>query len=202
MRLFSIVMIMLIAFAQVLAEEQDSNVEIIGKVLEQRTSVFQSMLSGVHDQTIKLIAEGTNDANDIILSYLASILQKNGQQVKIAAATDTGGIILSFKVLDINITYNDLRRKLMVGSQVVDRRLKLSLILTLTNADGKVVSSRSMSIDNEDELSVDKAVLYQNANFKFSNPKLPESHSSILEPIVVTGIVGTLIYIFYANKRK
>lgn len=196
--------LLLILFNYLLADPNDSNIEIVGRMLEIRNASIVQFLSGYQGKTILLLADGTNDANDIVISYLQTILQKSGQPIKVItnAQDASTGITMRVKIIDINIGYSSKKRKYFIGKQVVKRISKLTLLFSISNPDGNIIATSKLISEINDELPLDTALLYQNSNYKFSNPKLPESHSSILEPIVVTGIVGTLIYIFYANKEK
>lgn len=199
-----LMLLLLILFNYLIADANDSNIEIVGRMIEIKNSSINQFLTGYQGKTILLLADGTNDANDVVISYLQSILQKSGQSIKVItnAQDASSGITMRVKIIDINIGYSSKKRKYFIGKQVVKRVSKLTLLLSLTNPDGNIIATSKIISEINDELPLDTALLYQNSNYKFSNPKLPESHSSILEPIVVTGIVGTLIYIFYANKEK
>ena len=194
---------LLLSIGIISASEHLSNIETVGNILEQKSKTIMQVLTGYQGKVVFIEAEGTHEANNVVMSYIQSILKKNGQPIKrVPQNKEPQGLTVNVKILDINVSYSNPRRRHFVGTRVVDRITKITLFLTLTAQDGKVLSSTKISGRRKDILPIDTAMSYQSSTYKFSNPKVPDTRSSILEPIVVTGIVGTLIYIFYANKEK
>ena len=75
----------------------------------------------------------------------------------------------------------------------------------LLSTDGSVALSERLSGELSDELSYGdvEQVSGTGANDSWLTPEIPESEGGgVLEPIIVTGVIASLIYLFYSSRAE
>ncbi|MFH1144456.1 MAG: hypothetical protein V1774_07940 [Candidatus Eisenbacteria bacterium] len=130
-----------------------------------------------------------------------------------AAAAQTGvpfsivlpeaGEILSFRVLECGVSYPWAKRTMLIGPRRYGRMACVRLRASRIQEPGHVVNAVSSS----DQVYLDsfpgwaKSMLEGQAfPFPIKEPSGTPAQA-ILEPVVIVGIVGGLVYLFYENQR-
>jgi hypothetical protein len=116
---------------------------------------------------------------------------------------DIEGLVLSFRVLEFGVTYHDQWRQGFLGQRVVERLAAVDLNCRLVSGDEKnilwVGNGRSEKLDIVPKSKLD---LLEGRSYPFTRPNLPpQSLSRIVEPALVLGIVGGLVFLFYSNQN-
>lgn len=113
------------------------------------------------------------------------------------------GQVVDLEILEFGVSYADARRKLLFGSVRFTRVAGAYFQLAhLRGPGGEVVQIRSAERHVVDDLTSRQRVLVGGASYPFTRPELvPPSLGRYIEPTVVVGIVGSLIYLFYTNQN-
>jgi hypothetical protein len=54
----------------------------------------------------------------------------------------------------------------------------------------------------QDELSARSRIIAEGASYPFTKPTLPAGQiGKLAEPVIVMGIIGSLVYLFYQNQN-
>jgi hypothetical protein len=114
------------------------------------------------------------------------------------------GAILEFRILEFGVSYPTVKRPfLMLGRSSVHRLggvyLQGSHIL---GPEGTILEVASGQSHRQDRLSGSTRSLAEGATYPFQRPEIPPSRlGRYVEPVVVVGIIGSLVYLFYQNQN-
>jgi hypothetical protein len=111
--------------------------------------------------------------------------------------------VLRFRVVQFEITYPDNFKTSPLGSRKVQRLASVSVMAHLLRGDREdVVWVGSGDVERIDTVPASKLPLLEGPNFPFTQPVLETGNlGSLVEPVLVTGIVAGLIYLFYTNQN-
>jgi hypothetical protein len=112
------------------------------------------------------------------------------------------GMVLTFRLIEFGVTYHDSWRRGFLGPRMVERLASVNLYCRLVNGSAEDVlwvgRGKSARLDIVPKSRLD---LLEGLSYPFTAPMLrPKPLSRLLEPVLVTGIVGGLVYLFYANQ--
>ena len=110
--------------------------------------------------------------------------------------------VLRYRVVLCELSYPEKYRTSPLGASKVQRRASVSLqAQVLRGKREDVVWVGKGSVERVNLVPAGKLDLVAGTNFPFNPPALEsKSMSSYVEPVLVTGIVAGLIYLFYANQ--
>jgi hypothetical protein len=140
-----------------------------------------------------------------------------GQRAQAAAAAalaaDSGelipvpegeGMVLTFRLVEFGVTYHDSWRRGFMGPRVVERLASVNLYCRLVSGGPENVLwvGRGKS-ERLDIVPKSKLDLLEGLTYPFMpKPALrQEPLSRFLEPVLVTSIIGGLVYLFYSNQE-
>ncbi len=143
---------------------------------------------------VVLVADTPNNANWVVEHVLTERLLGRGLPV----TTDTtlgSGPRLTYRVLELRLT----GQSRVVGS-LIDRQVRLSLALRLSHGDSLQWQDEAAAVrrDRVPRASLD---LLSNGLYPFTKLELEErSFGRFVEPVIVSTVLGGLIYLFFANR--
>jgi hypothetical protein len=114
------------------------------------------------------------------------------------------GTILEFRVLEFGISYPQVKRRFFVfGTSAVRRVAGVYLQAShIVGPDGDILDVASGQSHREDFLKGSARALAEGASYPFTQPEVvPTRAGKLVEPIVVTGIIASLVYLFYQNQN-
>ena len=110
--------------------------------------------------------------------------------------------VLRYRVVLCELTYPEKYRTSPLGSRKVERRASVSIVAQLMHGPREDVTW--VGKGNSQQVSVvpaGKLNYLAGTDFPFNPPALEQKGmSGYVEPVLVTGIVAGLIYLFYANQ--
>ncbi len=143
-------------------------------------------------------AQSKHDANWMVEHLLANRLLLRGFSVTLdSTATQPASMRLSYRVLDLGVSaYSGLR-----GSKV-SRQGRVTLALRLTDERDDVVHWQDeITRMQRDQIPKKQLDLLQHDQFKFAKTELEEqTWSKFVEPVIVSTVLGGLIYLFFSNR--
>ncbi len=153
-------------------------------------------------QLVWIEEEEGNPSAWIIKEEVVSFLQKRGP-VGIIKKEEIGKsfLTLSFRIIKLNLEYPEIKRKNLFGRSWVRREAQVALSFNLSDSEGKVLWSKRGEKGSSDLLKIEEIYSLNNKQYSFLSPEIPEgSWGRLVEPAVVTVVVGALIYLFFANR--
>lgn len=115
---------------------------------------------------------------------------------------DSPGPILFFRVNDFAFRYADIYRRLMFGPKRVRRLCRIDLHLRLSDVGGEtIVWSENASHSAVDVVPYGSVGLLESKGVPWAAPeRQPGTLARLYEPLIVAGIVGGLVFLFYSNQ--
>ena len=153
-------------------------------------------------ESIWIKQEDENPFSWIVEEEIISYLQERGP-VGIGgdSMVTEKDLILSFRVIELNLEYPEVKRKGFLGKGWVVREAQVFLSFKLSNHRGEVLWSKKGGKRNSDLIEMGQLTELNNQLYSLLSPEVPESSwSKYVEPAVVTVVVGALVYLFFANR--
>jgi len=149
--------------------------------------------------SIELMAEGENEADWLLEDVLLSWLLKRGEVVSLKGG-DPISALLSFRILELRLSYPAQRRSGFLGPRQIKREAKVDFILRLQSpGERRVLWNQRIKGRISDWIP--RARLKPIKGPSFLTPPLPTGRwARYGEPVVVTGLVAGLVYLLYSNR--
>lgn len=156
------------------------------------------MSSDAGSAPVFIAAQGRHDANWLVEHVLAQRLLERGFTI-LADSTLVGeeSMRFSFRILDLGITAQSGLR----GGNA-DRQTRATLALRLNRESDHIVYWQDeITRLRADRIPKKQLEILQHSTYKFAQTDIEEqSWSKFVEPIVVSTVLGGLIYLFFSNR--
>lgn len=181
-----------------------TNMELAEDALALALQEIPGQLSAYGVESVSVEIAGEHAGNWLISQTVMSFLHDEGFQVIDRGEPDSTGMVLRVRPMELTVEYGDVSRPWLVGNKRVERIAKCELSSTLLDAGGGIVMSVRTSGIQSDVISwSDAQVLNGSSDWEWLSGELPENRGGgILEPIVVTGVVASLVYLFYSSRAE
>jgi hypothetical protein len=201
-----------------------SNLDVMREVTADVTGqLVENFPTDLSTRDIRLIALGRDDRYDFVAGMLTELLTAKGYRVYLpvapAPADSSGnalkpatltppaeepGLMLQFQLVDFNLRYTKVYRSFLVGGKTVKRSAGLNVLAKLVESEGGlVVWMREASKTYDDQFPHRNLREVESGLYQFAKPA-PDSRKwgKIVEPVVVSGIIVGLIYLFFSNQGQ
>lgn len=179
--------------AEPLATHLDQLVIVAQEAVDQALGQAPAQLAP-GEGPVLLVADTPNSANWVVEHVLTERLLARGLPV----TTDTtlgNGPRLAYRVLELRLT----GQSRLVGS-LIDRQARLSLALRLSHGDSLQWQDETAAV-RRDRVPRASLELLSNSVYPFTKLELEErSFGRFIEPVIVSTVLGGLIYLFFANR--
>lgn len=182
-----------------------SNMELAEDALLMAIQEIPENLSAYGADHVLIVISGEHSGSWFIQQTIASVLHENGITVfDREADLEDSGLTLRVRPMELVVEYGDVSRPWVIGNKRVERIAKCELSSTLIDNDGSILMTLRTSGVEEDVISwSDAEVLDGSAEWDWLSGELPENRGGgILEPIVVSGVVASLVYLFYSSRAE
>jgi hypothetical protein len=158
-------------------------------------------LEGIESVVLYDARYSSDDAGYLVRTQLAEVLKDRGIEVYLASPLGTEPEVeLRYLVNQLRVVHKRSYRKLLLGRKMIERWAQAEVEITLMK-DNMVISQQRFvnedkSVFPESELDLVRSASLTQEYYTSS------SAGSLWEPIIVTVMVGTLIYIFYAPGNQ
>ena len=145
-----------------------------------------------------VVAQSKHDANWMVEHLLANRLLTRGFSVTLdSTAAQPTSMRLSYRVLDLGVSAHSGLR----GSEV-SRQGRVTLALRLSDERDDVVHWQDeITRTQRDQIPKKQLAILQHDQFKFAKTELEEqTWSKFVEPVIVSTVLGGLIYLFFSNR--
>jgi len=188
---------------------------VTGEVCVELVSGISSV---VPTREIRLAPFGRDERYDMISNALTRVLADKGYRVYLpvtaapgdsspapdttSVATSKTTLMLEFQAIEFNLRYPKIYRSFLVGGKTVKRRGDIRLLTKLVEpANGHVVWMGEASRSYDDQFSHDDIDEVEAGLYEFTKPpRESRNWGRIVEPVVVSGIIVGLIYLFFSNQ--
>jgi hypothetical protein len=186
-----------------------TNLELMNDISSQAIAElldrFSSQLSG-HSVVLKPFA--VNEQYQFLTNVFTAALTDRGIKTFPPGASRAedpmpgNDVVLQYQATTFNLTYPKVYRSHLIGGKRVRRRAEVTLLATLVdNRDGSVAGVAEAGREYQDQFDHDDVGLMEEGNYQFTRPPVPSSGwGRYAEPVLVTGIVVGLIYLFFSNQ--
>ena len=151
-------------------------------------------------------SEEKNPANWLLEDELVSYLHSLNFQLALHPSTRQNelpkGWSLFYRIIEMKLSYPQVKRKGFFGHKLVTRKAKLNLSFRLEEKEsGKVLWTKRETEERLDVVKKTTIKYLNNDSYSFLSPPLPEDpQTKYIEPALVAAVVGGLIYLFFANR--
>ena len=196
--MFTILMTALLAMAP-------SNMELAEDAIILALQELPDNLHSYGTDNIQIEILGEQSGNWFIEQTISSVLHDNGiSVVQRGIDLDSSSLLLKVRPMELVVEYGDVSRPWIIGTKRVDRIAKCELSFTLYDDDGSILMTLRTSGVEEDMISwSDAEVLSGSEEWDWLSGSMPENRGGgILEPIIVSGVVASLVYLFYSSRAE
>ena len=185
------------------ANATSTNLEVVTETIRQAASTALERMEKMPremdwDQPILLKPLGRNEANWLVEYVLADQMLARGFRVnQDAARIAADAPILSYRILELRLS----SQASLVGGKV-KRYSQLSMALNFSQgSDQTLYWQDEVSAQVQDVVRKNEMTLLQHSSYKFAKTEVKEqSWGKFVEPVIVTTVLGGLIYLFFSNR--
>jgi hypothetical protein len=153
-------------------------------------------------------------ANWLVQSIFLEELTGCGHTVRTAATPPAGGGMVAhvdemesyevaYRIVSCETAYTRVWREWLVGARKAERRSSVDVYFQLAGASKTVVWAGSEERERRDIVPGSRLEGLRTPGQAFASPEIePGGWDKVIEPVVVAGIVGGLIYLFYSSKSS
>ncbi len=196
--MYTILMTVLFALAP-------SNMELAEDALLMAAQGLPADLSSYGVNKVLIEIDGEHEGNWLVKQTVSAVLHENGIAVYgREELPDSLLMTLRVRPMELVVEYGDVSRPWIIGNKRVERLAKCELSSTLFDTDGTILMTERTSGVNEDVISwSDAEVLAGSPDWDWLTGDLPENTGGgILEPVIVSGVVASLVYLFYSSRAQ
>ncbi|NIM19482.1 MAG: hypothetical protein GTO51_03775 [Candidatus Latescibacteria bacterium] len=198
-------------------EEVKSNLYIANslsaEVAEELISSFQKHMRP--SQGIILVPYGNDEIYNFLTNvFTAELTSRNiktyppGTNISADSAgldsprLGTKAMELEFQALEFSLTYPKVFRSYLIGGKKIKRRAEVKIFAKLLDtAEQSVAWVGEASRDYNDQFPYGLRPAVEKGLFAFTKPPVePTRWGRIIEPVVVSGIIVGLVYLFFSNQ--
>jgi hypothetical protein len=193
-------------------EPVKSNLDVLTElatgVAGELISGFQSSL-GTHTG-VRLVPYAEDETYKFLMNIFTTELTARGIKTYTSAPTSApgaedqsdGAMELNIQALEFTLNYPKIFRSHLIGGKRVNRRAEITLFAKLLDsADNSVAWVGEATRAHDDQFNYGDRARAEKSLFEFTKPEVePPNWGRIVEPVVVSGIIVGLVYLFFSNQ--
>ena len=191
----------LLAAATLEADELSTNIDLVVTTARQAVRDALADLDSAGEELsmqgrMLLLSQEKAEANWIVEHLLLEEFLSRGFEVTLdSTAAGSAGANLSYRIVDLSVSGSSG----VLGGRI-ERRCRLTLALRLTSG-GELRWQTEAKSEIADRVSKSRIEVLQNSSYDFADTELEEKNwGKFVEPIIVSAVLGSLIYIFFTNR--
>jgi hypothetical protein len=178
----------------------DTNLDMVETALTNAMIPVSEQVSAQNIESISIVIQGEHAGAWLVEQIASSVLADAG--VTINTTRESEGWKLNVRPMELGVTYAQTRRGWIFGGKQIPRQATCELAATLVDPQGNVVLSFREGSVIENTASMSDIITLESSTETWANGVLSEEESgNILEPLVVTGVVTALVYLFYSSRN-
>lgn len=188
--------------------EHPTNLWLLKSTLEEAIEEVCDRLSSHELSTFCLEPSAERNGRWLVDQVLTECLLARGYRVVFpdslpneSAELCAGAGFLRYRIVRLNVDYVTSRRKHLFGPRLVKREAQIDLFLRLSRAAGEVIWTGQIRRTGGDWIPSRDLPPAEQASPPFLSPRLEtDGWGRLAEPVLLTAIVGGLIYLFYSTQ--
>lgn len=184
-----------------------SNLTVISQLAREAIAEALDRMALPAGSEIYLSQVGQHDASWVIQSLLHEELTARGHVVMKGELAGGGEdpvpprYEIAYRIVSCGTTFPRAWREWVVGSRRVERKSRCDLYMRLSDARPAIVWAGSVERELREIIPGDRLSELSTDGQPFASPQVDAGGwDRVLEPVVVAGIVGGLIYLFYTSR--
>ena len=181
-----------------------SNLELAEQCVFTACETLPEELIAENINRINLELEGDHEAGWLVLQSVNTVLNENGiTVVQPVRPEDSDDPVLHIRVMDLSLRYGEVERSWFLGTRRMNRVVTVELAFSIINPDGELVLSDRLSSINQHKTRLSDIDHVACETYEWLSPEIERDEGGgIIEPLVVTGVVASLIYLFYSSRAE
>jgi hypothetical protein len=151
---------------------------------------------------------GVGEIDFVFENVLLMRMQEGGYRVSTEGSEveGAGGIDdryrLSFQIIRMSMAYTRIGRRYWIGAKEVDRLAEIGVFAQLADlGSGDIIWVGDAQKRIDDTIRYSQLKMVEEEQYEFTKPERQELRwSRLVEPIIVTGIISGLVYLFFSNQ--
>jgi len=177
-----------------------TNLEMTETVIGDALLPVAEQIADQGVETVLLSVGGEHDGGWLVEQIASTVLGEAG--ITVSTARDQSLWNLNLRPLELGVVYAQTRRSWVLGGREVPRMATCQIAATLLDPQGNVVLTAREGAVLQNTVPMGDIQMVLSANEKWCNGTLSEEErGNILEPLVVTGVVTALVYLFYSSRN-
>lgn len=191
-----------------------SNLDLMGTLT---TEVIEALLVDMPDvkhREILLVPYGNEEWYEFLTNGFTRVLSRRGYRTRTrggiasrdsaGAEPGTGLVRLEYQALEFSLRYPKVYRSFLIGGRKVKRRASIRLLARLVEpADETVLWLGEVGRSREDQFAHRRLAQVEAGLFEFNKPPHQSTKwGKVVEPVVVSGIIVGLVYLFFSNQNN
>ncbi len=191
-------------------EKAPTNFELIEKTAGSAVGELLTNMPVVPSGAAILLhkARGVGEIDFIFENMLLRRMQEAGYRVSVQVSEKEGtqpddpNYRLSFQIIRMSLAYTRIGRQYWFGAKEVERLAEIGIFAQLTDlGSGDIVWVGDAQKKFDDTIRYAELKLVEEEQYKFTKPERKELRwSRFVEPVIVTGIISGLVYLFFSNQ--
>jgi hypothetical protein len=198
---------LLVAGSSLAEQEVLTNLDLLKEAVKEALLVTTDRLleeGTPHNGTVVIRSASDHKANWLVEHSLLDDLVARGLRVRVEedVAPDSASVELSYRILDMGVEYPAQGRYHGVGRLWVERRATVKLSFQLTDGITQEVKwIQESEASRGGRFPYNRLATIESKSYPFTKAKFEKkSWTRYLEPVIVSGVVGGLIYLFYSHR--
>jgi hypothetical protein len=191
-----------------------SNINVLTDLVRTVIGIALDKMGIPAGAEVRISQIDTHGANWLVQSIFLEELTDRGHTVRTSASLPAGGNMVapvdevksydvSYRIVSCDATYPRMWREWMVGARKVERRSSVDIYFRLADDSNAIVWAGSEERERRDIVPGSRLETLGTPGQAFTSPEIePGGWDKVIEPVVVAGIVGGLIYLFYTSKSS
>lgn len=160
------------------------------------------------DARIYMKQVDSHDASWLVQSVLLEELTDRGHVVMTGAmppaeegAEPGGAYEIAYRIVSCETTYPRVWREWVIGSRRVERRSAVDIHFQLADSSAAIVWAGNVEREKREIVPGARVAELATPGLTFTTDEIePGGWDKVIEPVIVAGIVGGLIYLFYTSR--
>ncbi len=177
-----------------------SNEQFCGRGVQALADSLVKRLAVPADSAVTLLPVDGRFGGQLF-NEMAASLQRSGVPVYLVTTSiDSKRPVVKTTVNDYHLTYDGVQRGLFSQGRVT-RMFEISGVSQLLESDGRMLLPAVVGVSTaSDTLSHDEARAAWGKDGFLSPPLPPSVYQRLVEPGLIVGITGALVYLFFASR--
>ncbi len=177
-----------------------TNMDMLESVVNDAMIPIAEQVAAAGVDAVILSVDGEHEGSWLLEQTAVSVLNSAG--VTIASSREEDLYTLNVRPMEFAVTYSQTRRSWILGGREIPRLANCQLSATLRDPQGNVVLTVREGAVLNNTVSANDIVVLESSTERWVNGELSDEESgNILEPLVVTGVVTALVYLFYSSRN-